>query len=100
MKVKVNAIHFSADQKLIDFINERVGKLETFYDKIISSEATLKIEESAGKENKVVEIKLSIPGKDLFAKKNGKSFEEATDNVAEALRRQLRKHKTKDLAAV
>jgi putative sigma-54 modulation protein len=100
MKVKVNAIHFSADQKLIDFINERVGKLETFYDKIISSEATLKIEESAGKENKLVEIKLSIPGKDLFAKKNGKSFEEATDNVTEALRRQLRKHKTKDLATV
>ena len=100
MKVKVNAIHFSADQKLIDFINERVEKLETFYDKIISSEATLKIEESAGKENKTVEIQLSIPGKDLFAKKNGKSFEEATDNVVEALRRQLRKHKTKDMAVV
>ena len=50
MKVKVNAIHFSADKKLIDFINERVGKLETFYDKIISSEATLRIEESSGKE--------------------------------------------------
>jgi len=36
----------------------------------------------------------------LFAKKNGKSFEEATDNVVEALRRQLRKHKTKDMAVV
>jgi len=98
MKVKVSAIHFSADQKLIDFINERVGKLETFYDKIIASEATLKIEESSGKENKLVEIKLSIPGKDLFAKKSGKSFEEATDNVVEALRRQIRKYKTKDMA--
>jgi putative sigma-54 modulation protein len=100
MVVKVNAIHFSADQKLLDFINERVGKLETFYDKIIGAEATLKIDEVAGKENKLVEIKLSIPGKDLFAKKNGKSFEEATDNVVEALRRQIRKHKTKDLATV
>lgn len=100
MKVKVSAIHFSADQKLIDFINERVGKLETFYDKIIASEAILKIEESSGKENKLVEIKLNIPGKDLFAKKTAKSFEEATDNVVEALRRQIRKHKTKETATV
>jgi putative sigma-54 modulation protein len=100
MKVKVSAIHFSADQKLINFVSERVSKLETFYDKIIASEATLKIEESSGRENKLVEIKLSIPGKELFAKKNAKSFEEATDNVVEALRRQIRKHKTKDLAAV
>jgi putative sigma-54 modulation protein len=100
MKVKVSAIHFSADQKLINFVSERVSKLETFYDKIIASEATLKIQESSGRENKLVEIKLSIPGKELFAKKNAKSFEEATDNVVEALRRQIRKHKTKDLAAV
>ncbi len=100
MKLKVSAIHFSADQKLINFVSERVSKLETFYDKIIASEAILKIEESSGRENKLVEIKLSIPGKELFAKKNAKTFEEATDNVVEALRRQIRKHKTKDLAAV
>jgi len=96
MKVSISAIHFSADQKLINFITERVDKLATFYDKIIASEATLKIEESEGKKDKLVEIKLSIPGKELFAKKNGKSFEEATDNASEALRRQLRKHKAKD----
>lgn len=97
MKVKVNAIHFSADQKLIDFINGRVSKLETFYDKIISAEATLKVEEGADKENKFVEIRLAVPGKDLFAKKIAKSFEESTDNVVEALRRQIQKHKSKDL---
>ncbi len=100
MKVKVTAIHFSADQKLIDFIDERVSKLETFYDKIISAEATLKIEDGEGKENKIAEIRLAVPGKDFFAKKSGKSFEEAVDNVVEALRRQIRKHKTKDLAPV
>ncbi len=96
MEVKVNAIDFSADQNLIEFINGRVEKLVTFFDKIISADATLKTEESLEKENKLVEIKLRIPGKIIFAKKNGKSFEEATDNVVEALRKQLRKHKTKD----
>lgn len=98
MEVKLNAVHFSADQKLVNFINERVTKLETFYDKIISAEATLKIEEGEGKENKLVEIRLAVPGKDVFAKKMGKSFEEATDNVVEALRRQIKKHKSKDLS--
>lgn len=97
MKVNVSAIHFSADQKLIDFIDEKVTKLETFYDKIISAEATLKVEEGSDKENKFVEIRLAVPGKDLFAKKTAKSFEEATDNVVEALRKQIRKHKSKEI---
>ena len=97
MKVKVSAIHFSADQKLVDFIEEKVTKLETFYDKIISAEATLKVEEGSDKENKFIEIRLGVPGKDLFAKKTAKSFEEATDNVVEALRKQIRKHKSKEI---
>lgn len=97
MKVKVSAIHFSVDQKLVDFIEEKVTKLETFYDKIISAEATLKVEEGSEKENKFVEIRLVVPGKDLFAKKTAKSFEEATDNVVEALRKQIRKHKSKEI---
>ena len=100
MKVKVSAIHFTVDKKLVQFIEEKVGKLETFYDKIISAEAILKLEEGASKENKVVEIKLNVPGKDLFAKKTSKSFEAAADNVVEALRRQIRKHKTKEMASV
>ena len=96
MKVKVSAIHFDADQSLIDFTSERINKLETFYDKIIEGEVTFKVDKSDRKENKVAEIKLNIPGKDLFAKKQCKSFEEAVDQTVEALRRQLRKQKTKN----
>ena len=77
MKVKVSALHFDADQSLIDFTSERVNKLETFYDKIIDGEVVFKVDKSDRRENKVAEIKLNIPGKDLFAKKQCKSFEEA-----------------------
>lgn len=98
MKVKISALHFSADQKLIDFATEKVNKLETFYDKIIDGEVIFKVDKSSEKENKVVEIKVNLPGKDIFAKKNAKSFEEAVDLTVEAIRRQLRKHKTKELA--
>ncbi len=95
MSTKVQSIHFVADQKLVNFVEGKVGKLNQFYDRIIDSEVYLKVDKNEVKENKVAEIKLAIPGKDLFAKKQCKTFEEATDLAVEALRKQIRKHKGK-----
>ncbi|MBK7130402.1 MAG: ribosome-associated translation inhibitor RaiA [Crocinitomicaceae bacterium] len=95
MDLQVHSLHFDADKKLIDFVNGRVTKLGTYFDKIISGEVILKLDKSDDSENKVAEIKLMIPGKELFAKKQCKSFEEATDLACEALRRQVDKHKGK-----
>ena len=97
MKVKINirSIHFDADQKLIDFIQERVDKLTLFYDRIIEGDVYLKVENTNDLSNKVVEIKLHIPGNDLFAKKQSKSFEESVDEAVEALRKQIKKRKGK-----
>ncbi|TXC81628.1 ribosome hibernation-promoting factor, HPF/YfiA family [Luteibaculum oceani] len=95
MEVKVHSIHFDADIKLLNFIEEKVNKLRQFDNKIIASEVFLRLDKAETKENKVAEIKLNVPGKDLFAKKQCKSFEEATDGAVEALRRQLKKHKEK-----
>jgi len=94
MDIKIQSIHFDADQKLVDFVEEKVGKLSHYYDKIIGEDVFLKLE-TADQENKVAEIKIKLPGKDLFAKKQCKSFEEATDEAVEALRRQINKHKSK-----
>lgn len=96
MDLQVHSLHFDADKKLIEFINGKVTKLETFFDRIIAGEVVLKIENSEDAENKVAEIKIMIPGKELFAKKQCKSFEEATDLACEALRRQVNKHKGKN----
>ena len=74
MEVQVHAIHFTADQKLIDFIEEKVSKLELFFDNIIACEVYLKLDKSQEKENKISEVKLLIPGKTLIAKKQCKSF--------------------------
>lgn len=97
MKLQMHSIHFDADQKLIDFIQKKVDKLETFYDRVVDGEVFLRVNNSAV-ENKTVEIKLNIPGGQLFAKEEAKSFEEATDLATEALRRQLRKFKVKQMA--
>ena len=95
VNLKVSSVHFDADKKLIEFIHEKVNKLANHFDKIIDGEVILKVENSSDAENEIAEIKLLIPGNDIFAKKQSKSFEEATDNAVEALRRQLKKHKEK-----
>lgn len=95
MRVQIQAIHFDADVKLTDFVEGKLKKLETYYDKIIDSEVFLKVDKNSTNDNKVVEIKMNIPGKSLFAKEQKASFEAATDQAVEALRRQLKKHKEK-----
>ena len=93
LKVIIHSIHFDIDVKLENFIHERIEKLSNMSEHVIDAEVFLRVE--SGVENKMVEIKLIIPGNDLFAKKMGKTFEEATDSVIEALRRQLKKRKEK-----
>lgn len=95
MDLKINSVHFTADQKLVDFIQEKVGKLELMYDNIISSEIYLKIDKNDNSENKVAEVKLLLPGSELFAKKQCKSFEEAADQAVQALKKQVERHKSK-----
>lgn len=95
MKVNINSVHFKADKKLLAFIEQKVDKLSVFYDGIIGSDVSLKVTNQTDRENKVAEIRLNVRGYDLFAKKQCNTFEEATDQAVEALRRQLNKHKDK-----
>jgi len=94
MKLQVHAVHFSADQKLIDFVQKKVDKLETFYDRLVGGEVFLRLN-NEGIENKTVEIKLNVPGDQLFAKEHASSFEEAAGLATDALRNQLKKFKAK-----
>lgn len=95
MDFKVNTVNFTADSKLVDFIHDKVKKLELMYDDIIASEVYLRLDKSSANENKVAEVKLLLPGNDLFAKKQCKSFEEATDLAVDALKKQVERHKKK-----
>jgi putative sigma-54 modulation protein len=94
MKLQVHSIHFNADSKLLTFIQKKLNKLETFYDRMVDGEVFLRLN-NEGVENKTVEIKLRVPGNQLFAIEKAKSFEAATDLAADALRMQLKKFKTK-----
>src|ERR1700760_1544829 len=95
MKIRVQSIRFNADRKLLEFIQKKADKLDTFYDQIISGEVYLRLENVEDEANKITEIKLTIPGNQLFAKEQCKTFEEATDLAVECLRKQIEKHKQK-----
>ena len=95
MKITVQSIHFDADRKLIDFIQKRVDKLDLFYDQFLDGQCFLKLEKTEDEANKSAEFKLNVPGSQLFAKGQAKSFEEATDLATESIRRQINKLKTK-----
>ena len=95
MDIKMHSIRFDADEKLLSFIDTKVKKLPTVYDDILGAEIFLRLDKDADRENKLVEIKLDVKGHSVFAKKQCKTFEEATDLSIDALRKQLVKRKEK-----
>ena len=95
MTINVQSVHFDADRKLLNFVEEKVEKFNTFYDGIINTEVTLRLDKSSTSENKICEVKMKGRTHEFFAKKQCSSFEEATDLVCEALRSQITKHKEK-----
>lgn len=95
MKIDVQSVNFKADQKLIEFINKKISSVEKFYDRVVDAEVFLKVQQTSDKENKIVEVKLNVPGNDLIVKKKTKTFEEGIAQVAESLKRQVVKEKEK-----
>jgi len=95
MKVNIHAVNFAVDKKLVDFIQDRLDKLEKYYDKVVFSDVFLKVEKTSEKENKIAEVKINVPGDDFIVKKQCKSFEEAIEQSAESIERLLLKRKEK-----
>ena len=94
MKLQIHSIHFDADQKLLDYVQKKTDKLDKLFDRIHDGEVFLKINNS-GIDNKTVEIKVNVPGNQIFAKERAKTFELAIDEAVEGLRRQVNKYKEK-----
>lgn len=95
MKIILETPNVKAQQPLVDFVNEKVSKIEQFSDRIHEAWVCLKTEKDEKRENKICEIRLGIPGNDLFTRKSGSSFEEAVADAVEASLRQLKKWKDK-----
>ncbi len=95
MKVTINAVHFKADNKLEEFITNKVEKLCGKLDDAIGSEVTLKLDNTDAPENKIVDVRIMLKGNDLYSSKQCKTFEEATDKAVDALKNQVEKYKNR-----
>jgi putative sigma-54 modulation protein len=95
MNIQIHSVRFDADQKLIDFVNQKLEKLTQFGEDIVNAEVYLRLDKDQERENKISEIKVELPGGPLFARKQSKTFEEATDEALDALKKQITKHKQK-----
>lgn len=97
MRIQTHAVHFSADQSLLDFIEKKLTKLDTFHDRILGAEVFLKLDgaESAKVKDKIVEVRLTIPGKELFVMERSKSFEAAMEHLMDVLKDKLVRCKEK-----
>ncbi|MCU0429135.1 MAG: ribosome-associated translation inhibitor RaiA [Cytophagaceae bacterium] len=95
MKIQIQSIHFDADRKLLAFIEKKLDKLETFYDKILGAEVFLSLQNDDEKGNKIVKVNVKLPGTEVFVQEQSNTFEQAIDNGYEILKRQLSKHKEK-----
>ncbi|MCC6385179.1 MAG: ribosome-associated translation inhibitor RaiA [Bacteroidia bacterium] len=95
MEITIQAIRFKVDNRLADYIKLKAEKLTNYFNGVKSCDVFLRVDSAGKPENKIVEIKLLVPGKELFAKEQCSTFEEATDLVMAALQKQVVRHKGK-----
>lgn len=89
MNLNKQAVHFTADQKLLDYIDSKLGKLDTYYDRILDTTVFLKLENSGQVRDKIIEVKIALPGNTMVVTESNKTFEAAVDKAYTTLKRQL-----------
>ena len=96
MKISVKSVHFHADAKLIEYVEEKLSRLNRYFERSVEAEVHLKLQDTGSKvQEKIAEIKIHVPGGWLMDKKTGGSFETAITASVDTLKRQLVRHKEK-----
>ena len=93
MNTTINSVKFRADEKLEKFIQDKVSKLDRMIDNATGCEVTLKVDKPESDNNKIAEIRICVPGKDLFVTKQADSFEQAVADGIDSLKVQIEKYK-------
>lgn len=93
METKIKSLKFDADQKLIDYVEKKMSKLDRFHDGITSAEVVLTLLQEP--DNKNVKIHLHVPGEEMIIERNARSFEEAVTDCVDAMKEKLTRAKEK-----
>lgn len=95
MEIRIKSIHFDATEKLQEFINKKVEKLQKSYEDIQKVEVQLKVEKPAAALNKTTSLTVTAPGNTLYVEKTCDTFEVGVDLCLDAMKVQLTKFKEK-----
>ena len=99
MNLSIQTVHFSADRKLIDHIEKKLEKLNQQHDRIVQVTVFLKLDNIVHNiKDKVAEIRVHVPGRDLFVKSVSKSFEESFDMALDSMINLVKKQKERQTA--
>src|SRR5215204_4132339 len=99
MNVHIQTLHFDADQKLIDYVNSKLEKLNTFHDRIIKVDVFLKLDNVVHNiKDKIAEIRVHVPRQQLFVKATSKSFEDSFDEAFDSIVTVIKRKKGKQAA--
>ena len=94
MTVHVQALHFDADKKLVEYITKRLQKLAQYHDRIIKVDVILNLDNVKHTiKDKIAEIRVHVPKADFFVKSTSKSFEVSFEEAFDALVQQIKKKK-------
>jgi len=100
MNVNIQSVHFDAASTLIDHVNKKIQKLNSFHDRITNIDIYLKLDNVSHQiKDKIAEIKVKIPRYSFFSKESSKSFEESFDNALDSIIEQIKRKKTKQMQA-
>ena len=96
MNVNIQTVRFTADAKLVDYVNKKLQKLNTFHDRIVKIDVYLKLDNVINTiKDKIAEIRVQVPRHQFFVKSSSKSFEESFDSALESLVSQIKRKKEK-----
>jgi putative sigma-54 modulation protein len=95
MNINIRPIDFTIRPSLKDFIQSKAEKLFRICPDLIKTDVVLKNINTNDAANKRCEIRMMIPGNDLIASQNAKTFEEAILQTVEVLSRKVKVRKNK-----
>lgn len=95
MDKTIEPVNFTASQDLSVRIEEIFDKLDKFHDKIIKADIYLKDLKETPTGNKKVEVRLFLPGNDIYVEQEAESFISAAQQVFDKLKIMLKKEKEK-----
>lgn len=94
MQTRITARHSQASTGLKTYIEEKVGKLTRYFDRIQDAHVILEDAQAPDAEKRV-EIALSVPNQTFNASETGPTHRVAINGAVRQLKRQVVRHKDK-----